>query len=315
MPRPSWALGAALLLTALAPVAAGQPTTSSSELAVHVAPEDRGGIIAPGTTVTWTVVVEYNVSETALAWNRTEIAVRVSSRPPWATVDLGATYLYVDVPLDPRAGTATNRTEVEIAVDAAAPLNGTRAYHAGENRLFIDARAEPNGNVKASSAREVVPVWTGRRPGVEIAADPPRLDLRGGETGRLTVELRNTGNTGEVVEISANRTSGLDVDGPGTVRLGRDEVVETNLSVRADGWLASGSRSLGLQAIPRRGDVVGPTADLTVPVEVTPLPAAVLLGEQTITEVAGFSAALVVASLLAGWPMTTWWRRRKQDRT
>lgn len=311
MQRPSLVLGAALLLTAIAPFAAGQPTTSSSELSVSVAPEDRGEVVAPGTTVTWTVVVEYDVTEAALAWNRTEIEVRVPTHPPWATVDVDPSYLYVEVPPDPRAGNATNRTEVEIAVDDAAPLNDTRAYDAAENRLFIDAEAEANGNVDGSSDRKTVPVWTGRRPGVEIAADPPRLDLRGGETGRLTVELRNTGNTGEVVEVLANRTSGLEVDGTGTVRLRRDEVATTNLSVRAEGWLASGSRSLGLEAIPRRGDAVGPPADLTVPVEVTPLPAAVLLGEQTITEVAAFSAALVVASLLAGWPMTTWWRRRK----
>lgn len=314
MARSAAVLGALLVAATLVPAATGQmPARVSSELSVTIDPVDAQEAIRPGTTASWTVHVEYRVNEGAVAVNRTEIRVWIDAEPPWATVDVDPTYLYVPVPESPGEATVTNRTRVTIAVAEDAPLPETESYHSSEYRLFVDAEAEANGNVKGSNSEDTAWVLTGHLPRVEASADPSRLELRGDETRDLRVRVRNVGNTEATARLVTDRRDGLTVDGPAEIAVPRDGTAVANLSVGAEGWLASGSRSLDLRALPMRGHLLGPPAELTVPVTVTPLPQAVLLGEQTPLEVAGFSALVVIASLVAGWPMTVWWRRRKGE--
>lgn len=293
-------------------------------------PEDVGNltIIRPGQTRTYNLTVVYAWEPGGYSFARTEIRFEATRSPSWATVEfVPEDFRYVQPPAVcppsrqcPTPGPAGNVTfiqQVNVTIDEEAP--------SFEPDWFtVEATAEPNtakGNLEGSSDEtdQTRQLAAGALPEVRITSSESFIQIRGGETRTIPVDVQNTGNVEVLTRLDArDLPEGIEVEVPSEVEVNRGGTTTVNMTVRVDNPLFGERAGFLLEAVPRHKQdpaVRGPRATAEVTVSVTPLPQAMLLGQMTPTEVFLFTGGLVTVFFVVGWPMTVWWEeRRKRSR-
>lgn len=312
-----------LMLSVPAVQAQGQrPTELSMEIE---GVEGTGGTaefvqpIPPGETRSFTVWLNYSWPEGGYAMSPTEIELDIDQTPAWAEVEWNRTLILAEVPESEwgTGGETTVTALLNVTVTEEAPAFDPEA-------VFLTGRAKdnnerPRGNLEASSARgQTTPLLAaGILAQVRVTPAEGLVQIRGGETRQIPVDVQNTGNTAVRAQLGATDVpESIDVQIPANVRVTNENTTTVNMTITANDIFSSLESSFQLQAVPfaERNDDRGPRTTFDVVVSVRDLPSAVLLGQQTLTEVFIFTAVFVGASFVVGWPLTVWWEDRRKSK-
>lgn len=274
--------------------------------------------IPPKKTETFKVLINYTWAEGGWARERTEIELSIRQTPDWIRAEWSRSIVYAGVPADEWGGGGNTTVPVFLNVTA---TEDAPAFNL--QPIFLNARALDNtdvgsGNLQGSSTETVPLISAGYLAQATITPAEGLIQIRGGETRMIAVDVQNTGNTNITAHVGAHDVpSSLRVTMPTNVTVATANTTTVDMVVTATDMLASNRGKFVLEAVPRAVDdpsVRGPRSEFEVVVDVRDLPSAVLLGQQTLTEVLIFSALFVGGAFVAGWPLTTWWENRRKEK-
>lgn len=325
------ALLALSMVVSLAPTATAQAPPVDTQLTVHIPRDVLEEPIPPGTTRTINFTANYSWPDGGYSRDPTEItfAVRRGGAPSWVSIEwLPQSFTYVSVWPACASEEDCNEPFVGGSRNITHAMNVTVLEEAPSfqpSRLLLNARAEENtdnGNLKGDNWNNdgnLHFVTAGVLAQVGLSSSEAFVQIRGGETRTIPVDVQNTGNANVTVALSASDVpEGLEVVLPSQVEVPHEGTTTVNMTVRVLDALQGGQTGFVLEGVPRWAEdaaVRGPRAMTEVTVDITPLPQAVLLGQMTLNEVFIFTGGLVVAFFVVGWPMTVWWEdRRKRQR-
>lgn len=304
----------------------GQCTASEPTLEFDI-PEIEGDtyqkLIAPGTTESIDVTLTYawesgSYSVDPIEIRRDGTTPFSHARAGWMETSLNESPpIYVDVPSEAggSGGSKTIPLTLNLTVSEDAPSDATTF-------VWLEARAEQScdgyrGNIPGTAFTDNTWKFTsGHLPQVRVTPDQKLVQLRGGESLDVPVEVANTGN----VDVSAGLEAlevpdGIGVEINSSVRVDHEGTAVVPMTITSDSVLSQMREEFILQAKPRWTEdaaVAGPTTRTNVVVAVRNLPSAVLLGQQNIAEVLIFTGVIVGISFAAGWPLTAWWENRRK---
>lgn len=322
----------ALALLALVPSAQAQDTAAVAtqiQLGISGFSEPDGGDsstlqvpIAPGKSRTFTLFVNYTWEQGGYSMDATNIHLRTRAGAGWLRPSLDQTLVRAHPPDAPgMAGTDTIEVNLTLSVSEEAP-----AFD-GEF-VFVEGRAEQNadpgrGNLQRAPEngwnRYAGLVNAGVLAQVRVTPEERLIQIRGGETRTIGVDVENTGNVNLTSSLKAIETGdNIDVDiGGGDVEIPVEGTTQTDMTITVDDILAGGESGFVLEARPEATDEAqSGTSTISrtdLSLSMTPLPMAVLFGDQTIFEVFLFTAIFVSASFAAAWPMTHWYETRRKE--
>lgn len=302
----------------------GQCTASEPTLEFDIPAIDGKNyqkLIAPGTTESVNVTLTYawesgSYSVDPIEIRRDGTTPLTHARAGWLEPSLNVSPpIYVDVPMSPGPnGSQTIPMTLNLTVSEDAPSDET-------THIWLEGRAEEScegyrGNIPSTAFSNTWRFTSGHLPQVRVTPDQKLVQLRGGETLDVPVEVANTGN----VDVSAGLEAlevpdGISVGINSTVRVDHEGTAAVPMTITSESILSQMREEFVLQAMPRwtEDDAVdGPTTRTTVVVAVRNLPSAVLLGQQNIAEVMIFTGVIVGISFAAGWPLTAWWENRRK---
>lgn len=319
------------MVVSLAPTATAQAPPVDTQLTVHIPRDVLEEPIPPGTTRTINFTANYSWPDSGYSRDPTEItfSVRPGGAPSWVSIEwLPQSFTYVSVWPECASEADCNEPFVGGSRNITHAMNVTVLEEAPSfqpSRLLLNARAEENtdnGNLKGDNWNndgDLHFVTAGVLAQVGLSSSEAFVQIRGGETRTIPVDVQNTGNANVTVALSARDVpEGLEVALPSQVEVPHEGTTTVNMTVRVLDALQGGQTGFVLEGVPRwtqDAAVRGPRAMTEVTVDITPLPQAVLLGQMTLNEVFIFTGGLVVAFFVVGWPMTVWWEdRRKRQR-
>lgn len=325
----------ALVLASLALPVSGQLgscSASETELTFDITAIDGNQHevpIPPGTTESFDVEMTYSWPAGGYSVDPVEIARDGSSPltfggPSWIETTFNRSApIYVDVPQAPGpAGSVTVPLTLNVTMTEEAPSFVL-------DFVWIEAIAEDNcddgrGNLEEDGFSQTWRFSAGALPQVRVTPSQKLVQLgtvdedghRSLDGRVVPVEVANTGNVDVQTELSVLEVPDrLDVQIEPGVEVPVEGTRNVNMTLKASGILDSMRGEFILEARPHWSDdaeTVGPTTRTTVVVSVQDLPSALLFGQQNIAEVLVFTGLVVVGAFAAGWPMTTWWERRRK---
>lgn len=306
-----------LLLAGLAPAVSAQDALVATDLTLDL-PAVEGNQhqvpLAPGTTTPFNLTITYSWEAGGYSLDPTEIVVETSGQDNWLQPSLNETPpYYVQPPTAPgTSGSRTVNLTLNLTVTEDAPSFVTTF-------LFLGGTAKQNserGNLQPSSHNPDPKFTSGALPQVRVTPSQKLVQLRGGETLAVPVEVSNTGNVPVSAALATREVpDDLGVSLASEVRVPLDGTRVANMTVSSSEMLSSMRGEFLIEARPRwteDAEETGPTTRTNVVVDVRDLPSAVLFGQQNIAEVMAFTGILVFASFAAGWPLTAWWERRRK---
>lgn len=172
---------------------------------------DLGIVIPESGNATMNIMIKYEYNKFARPIgfplpNRktpTTISISVESKPSWCEINLDNYQFNAPIGSFLKKGTVNFNTTLTATI----PQQSATAF--SEEKIVLNATAQKNGNIVASSTLYELTISPGFIPNLEYSFLNRSITLKTGEEGNVSLFLKNKCNSKINVEISANTTEEL----------------------------------------------------------------------------------------------------------